>query len=169
MFWDTGQVFHLFATFNFLSPHFSTCFSVTLDSNITNSDAFIIFLKATAGKFEFFSQIVYYMKELKYYPTSQVQDFLCYLPFLVFLEYQGVPMTECSLWSLSGNNNNIAIVFFSMYKLVSHMERTACFVFIFCGYLMNLLPLNSSQESLCESSIEGLHTFLDFAIVNAFR
>lgn len=37
------------------------------------------------------------------------------------------------------------------------------------AYLMDLfLPLNSSQKSLCKSSIEGLHPLLDFATVNAF-
>lgn len=138
MFWDIGHVFHLLATFSFLPPHFPLVFSVTLDSNITNSDAFIVFLKATAGKFEFFNQIVCYMKVeiLSYLPGSRfllLSSFPCVLRVLVCLVKQWVPMTECSLWSLGGNNNNISIVFFPMYKLVSHMERTACFVFIFCG------------------------------------
>ena len=56
-----------------------------------------------------------------------------------------------------------------MYKLASHMERAVCFVVTSCGISdESFLPLNSSQKSLCESSIEGLHPLLDFATVNAF-
>lgn len=59
-----------------------------------------------------------------------------------------------------------------MYKLVSHMEKKKknLFALFSCpvAYLIDLSPLNSSQKSLCESSIEGLHPLLDFATVNAF-